>query len=124
MRVSKQFYSLICLHELPGRVLMVIRLNREALEKSLATGLVHLYDHERRKVRRKGEDSGFVQRIEEVRADCTGRAILFLVRMEGRACHLGYRSCFCRALKGEGFEIDDEKVFDPELVYPEFAFSH
>jgi phosphoribosyl-AMP cyclohydrolase / phosphoribosyl-ATP pyrophosphohydrolase len=107
-----------------GLVLMVAPLNREALDLIAATGRVHYYHPEKRKVVAKGEASGHFQEIVELRLSCGGNQLLLKVRPAGGACELGYQSCFFRRLGPDGWEIADPKVFDPEEVYPEIAFSH
>lgn len=105
-------------------VLMVVELDREALELMSVTGRVHYYDPRKRKVVAKGEASGHFQEIVEIRLNCAGDQLLLKVRPAGGACELGYQSCFFRRLGKGGWEIADPKVFDPEEVYPEIAFSH
>ncbi len=107
-----------------GQVLMLVELDREALEAIGATGRLHYYDPKKRKVVAKGENSGHFQEVEEVRLSCGGDQLLIKVRPAGGACELGYQSCFFRKLGPGGWEIADPRVFDPEEVYPEIAFSH
>ena len=107
-----------------GMVLMLVDLNQEALEHMSATGRVHYYHPDKRKVVPKGEASGHFQDLVEMRLSCRGDHILLKVRPAGGACELGYASCFFRRLTPEGWETADPKVFDPEEVYPEIAFSH
>jgi phosphoribosyl-AMP cyclohydrolase len=107
-----------------GKVLMAVSLNREALERIAATGRVHYYHPQKRKVVPKGESSGHYQEVAEIRLSCRGDQLLLLVRPRGGACELGYQTCFFRRLGPDGWEIVDPRVFDPEEVYPEFAFSH
>jgi phosphoribosyl-AMP cyclohydrolase len=107
-----------------GLVLMVVHLNREALDLIAATGRVHYYDPQKRKVVAKGEASGHFQEIVEIRINCRGDQLLLQVKPAGGACELGYQSCFFRRLGSDGWEIADARVFDPEEVYPEIAFSH
>ena len=107
-----------------GAVLMLVELDREALALIAATGRVHYYDPGRRKVVAKGEASGHFQEVVEIRLNCAGDQLLLRVRPAGGACELGYQSCFFRRLGPDGWEIADPKVFDPEEVYPEIAFSH
>lgn len=107
-----------------GQVLMLVELDREALERLAATGRVHYYDPKKRKVLAKGEASGHFQEVTEIRLNCRGDQLLIRVRPAGGACELGYQSCFFRRLGGDGWEIADPRVFDPEEVYPEIAFSH
>jgi phosphoribosyl-AMP cyclohydrolase len=107
-----------------GAVLMLVEVNQEALALIAATGRVHYYHPGKRKVVAKGEASGHFQEIVEIRLSCVGDQLLFKVRPVGGACELGYASCFFRHLTEEGWETADPKVFDPEEVYPEIAFSH
>jgi phosphoribosyl-AMP cyclohydrolase len=107
-----------------GLVLMVVQLNREALNLIAATGRVHYYHPQKRKVLAKGEASGHFQEIVEIRLNCGGDQLLLKVKPAGGACELGYHSCFFRRLGPDGWEIADPRVFDPEEVYPEIAFSH
>jgi len=107
-----------------GAVLMVVELNREALELVAATGRLHYYHPQKRKVVAKGEASGHFQEVLEIRLNCRGDQLLIRVHPAGGACELGYQSCFYRRLGQQGWEIADPKVFNPEEVYPEFAFSH
>ena len=77
-------------------VLMLAWMNREALEKTLATGYAHYWSRSRGKLWKKGGTSGHVQRVVELRLDCDGDAILLLVEQTGPACHTNRRSCFYR----------------------------
>lgn len=79
-----------------GEVLMLAWMNKEALEETLATGRVCYWSRSRRKLWRKGETSGHVQRLVEARLDCDGDTVLLLVDQTGPACHTGARSCFFR----------------------------
>jgi phosphoribosyl-AMP cyclohydrolase len=97
-----------------GDVLMLAYVSEEALERSRETGEAHYYSRSREELWHKGGSSGHVQRIEEIRVDCDGDAILYLIEQEGGACHTGFESCFHRTLDGETV---GEKVFDPEEVY-------
>ncbi|MFO7153520.1 MAG: bifunctional phosphoribosyl-AMP cyclohydrolase/phosphoribosyl-ATP diphosphatase HisIE [Caldicoprobacter oshimai] len=102
-----------------GEVLMLGYMNRQALEKSLETGITHFWSRTRRKIWMKGETSGHVQKIKEVFIDCDGDALLFKVQQVKAACHTGYKSCFYRAAdKANGtWVIKGERVFIPEEVY-------
>ncbi len=97
-----------------GEVLMLAYMNDEALQKTRETGIAHYWSRSRKKLWLKGEASGHVQRIKEIRVDCDGDAILLLVEQEVGACHTGYRSCFYRTIDGK---IVGEKVFEPDDVY-------
>lgn len=97
-----------------GDVLMLAYVSEEALDRSRETGEAHYYSRSRDELWHKGGSSGHVQRIEEIRVDCDGDAILYLIEQEGGACHTGYESCFHRTLDGD---VVGEKVFDPDSVY-------
>ena len=107
-----------------GMVLMLVDLNQEALELIATTGRVYYYHPGKRKVVAKGEASGHFQDVVEVRLSCGGNQLILKVRPAGGACELGYQSCFFRKFSPDGWETADPKVFDPEEVYPEIAFSH
>jgi phosphoribosyl-AMP cyclohydrolase len=101
-----------------SEVLMVAWMNREAVEKTLETGLAHYYSRSRRKLWLKGESSGHTQSVREVRTDCDSDVLLLKVEQKGGACHQGYRSCFFRLRSADGETvIDGEKLFDPDQVY-------
>jgi len=98
-------------------VLMCAFLNREALRRTLQTGQMHYWSRSRAKLWLKGESSGHVQTVREVRVDCDADALVFLVEQTGGACHTGYYSCFHRRLGRAGWEVAGEKVFEPDKVY-------
>jgi phosphoribosyl-ATP pyrophosphohydrolase/phosphoribosyl-AMP cyclohydrolase len=83
-----------------GEVLMLAWMNRDALEKTLGTGLVHYYSRSRACLWLKGETSGHFQKVREIRRDCDDDALLLLIEQTGAACHTGNRSCFYRELGG------------------------
>jgi phosphoribosyl-AMP cyclohydrolase len=97
-----------------GEVLMLAHVSPEAVAKTRETGRAHYYSRSREGLWEKGATSGHVQHVEEVRVDCDGDALLYLVEQEGGACHTGYESCFYRTIEGE---IVGEHVFDPDAVY-------
>ncbi|WP_159902726.1 phosphoribosyl-AMP cyclohydrolase [Salinirussus salinus] len=97
-----------------GEVLMLAYVTEEALARTRETGLAHYYSRSRGELWQKGESSGHVQHVEEVRVDCDGDALLYLVRQEGGACHTGFASCFHRTVDGD---VVGERVFDPDDVY-------
>ncbi|MFB6165519.1 MAG: phosphoribosyl-AMP cyclohydrolase [Haloarculaceae archaeon] len=95
-------------------VLMLAYVTPEALEQTRETGLAHYYSRSRDELWQKGGSSGHVQEVREVRVDCDGDALLYLVEQTGGACHTGYESCFYRTLDGE---VVGDRVFDPDDVY-------
>jgi len=100
-------------------VLMLAYVNKEAWEKTLTTGEAHYYSRSRQKIWHKGESSGHVQKIKEIRLDCDEDTILFIVeQVGGAACHKGYRTCFYRRLKDNlEAEVCAPLIFDPKEVY-------
>jgi phosphoribosyl-AMP cyclohydrolase len=106
-----------------GDVLMVAHMNEEALRRTVETGDAWYYSRSRKALWRKGESSGQVQRVVEMRTDCDQDAVWIKVEQRGAACHTGRRSCFYRAVtKGQGGEarvafVDADRLFDPADVY-------
>ena len=99
-------------------VLMMGYMNSEAFELTVKSGQVHYWSRSRGKLWKKGESSGNVQEVREIRVDCDNDCILIKVNQIGdAACHTGYRSCFYRKVNGSGLEIDGRRVFDPDDVY-------
>ena len=96
-----------------GDVLTLAYANREAVEKTLASGEAHYYSRSRAELWRKGATSGNTQRVVEVRLDCDGDALLYRVEPRGPACHTGEESCFFTTLAGEGVGVtvaDEQQV--------------
>ena len=106
-----------------GDVLMVAHMNKEALARTIETGKAWYYSRSRQALWRKGESSGHVQRVAELRIDCDQDAIWIKVEQQGPgACHTGRRSCFYRAVPlgkaGATLKFsDEERTFDPDKVY-------
>ena len=95
-------------------VLMCAFMDREAFRRTRSTGIAHYYSRSRGKIWKKGETSGHVQHVKEMRIDCDRDCLLLLVEQKTAACHTGYRSCFYRTIEGE---VVSPKVFEPEEVY-------
>ena len=101
-----------------GEVLMLAYMNREAWQKTLETGKATYWSRSRRSLWLKGETSGHVQLVREIRLDCDADTILLKVTQLGdAACHDGYRSCFYRKWTDGRFATAGERVFDPKDVY-------
>jgi phosphoribosyl-AMP cyclohydrolase len=96
------------------QVLMFAYANEEAVRLTQETGYAHFFSRSRKKLWKKGEESGHVQRVREILVDCDEDCLLYTVDQEGAACHTGYRSCFYRTLEGETI---GEKLCDPSVVY-------
>ena len=100
-----------------GEVLMLAWMNRSAVQETLATRRVCYFSRSRNALWRKGETSGQVQHLKELRVDCDGDTLLLLVDQEGVACHTGRRNCFFRAARdGELVEIA-APLIAPEALY-------
>lgn len=100
-----------------GEVLMLAWMSRAAIEHTLVSGEVHYWSRSRMKLWRKGESSGQVQRLVELRVDCDGDTLLLLVDQKGVACHTGRRNCFFRAVRNGRLETIAEVVVDPKTLY-------
>ena len=105
-----------------SEVLMVAHMNEEALRKTIATGEAWYYSRSRQALWRKGQTSGHVQRVVEMRADCDQDAIWIRVEQTGAACHTGRHSCFYRKVEAaDGGArlsfVDADRQFDPKAVY-------
>jgi phosphoribosyl-ATP pyrophosphohydrolase/phosphoribosyl-AMP cyclohydrolase len=96
-----------------GDVLMVAFANRDALDRTLATGLAHYFSRSRGVLWQKGETSSHIQRVVEVRLDCDGDTVLYRVEQTGPACHTGARTCFSTVLGRTGGRADGETEEDP-----------
>jgi len=93
-----------------GEVLMVAYMNREAWRHTLATGRATYWSTERNQLWVKGETSGHVQQVREIRVDCDMDAVVLRVDQTGAACHKGYRSCFFRQVTGDGWRAIAEPI--------------
>jgi phosphoribosyl-AMP cyclohydrolase len=100
-----------------GEVLMMAWMNAESLAETLATGRVCYYSRSRKALWRKGDTSGQVQMLVDLRLDCDGDTILLLVDQQGVACHTGRRNCFYRAPRGDELANIAEPLMDPEALY-------
>jgi phosphoribosyl-AMP cyclohydrolase len=101
-----------------GEILMVAYMNEAAFRRTLELGQVVYWSTSRNELWHKGESSGNVQIVKELRVDCDGDAVLIKVEQRGgAACHTGQRSCFFRVSEAGGWKHDGEQVFDPNEVY-------
>ncbi len=103
-----------------GEVLMVAYMNRDALDRTIATGRATYYSRSRKKLWKKGEESGHVQQVRQVLVDCDQDCLILKVSVDAGQCHVGYQSCFYRALKPgsqKDLEFIAKKVYDPEATY-------
>jgi len=101
-----------------NEILMVAYMNKEALKRTIETGMAHYWSTSRKKVWLKGESSGHTQKVDEILVDCDMDAIILKVEQKGGACHTGYYSCFYRRLNPpKRLENIGRKVFNPEEIY-------
>jgi len=102
-----------------GEVLMLAWMNRDAVRASLTEARACYWSRSRARLWRKGETSGQVQHLRELRLDCDGDAVLLMVDQQGVACHTGRLSCFFRAWRGGAWSVIAEPRISPEALYPE-----
>lgn len=115
---EKGLVPAIAQDKLGGRILMLAWMNKEALAETFTTGRAVYFSRSKNKIWRKGEESGHIQEIREIRIDCDGDVVLMLVRQKGPgACHTGHRSCFFRRRKGGRWVEADPLSFDPNRTY-------
>lgn len=121
---EKGLVTAVTIEASTGAVLMLAHMNAEALSLTLETGEVHYFSRSRGKLWKKGETSGEVQKLIEMRVDCDQDALLVLVEQTGRgaACHTGRKTCFYRKVAVKGGEgrlemTGETRLFDPNVVY-------
>lgn len=101
-----------------GEVLMLAYINEQAFRETLKTQKAHYWSRSRKKLWLKGESSGNIQEIKEIRVDCDNDTVIYKVHQRGNAaCHKGFGSCFYRKVKEGALVTDKERVFDPADVY-------
>ena len=100
-----------------GEVLMMAWMNQAAIEETLKTNRVCYWSRSRQAYWRKGESSGQVQMLKELRIDCDADTLLLKVDQTGPACHTGRRQCFYKLVEGDQVVIDSEPLIDPKELY-------
>jgi phosphoribosyl-AMP cyclohydrolase len=103
-----------------GQVLMKAQMNAEALALTIKTGQAVYFSRSRQKLWKKGEQSGHFQKVEQILVDCDQDCLILKVRVNAGQCHVGYQSCFYRALKkgsDKQLEFIAEKTYDPKEAY-------
>jgi len=103
-----------------GQVLMVAYMNREALDRTIQTRRATYYSRSRKALWKKGEESGHAQQVEQILVDCDQDCLILKVNVDAGQCHVGYQSCFYRAVKDGAdnkLEFIAEKVYDPKEAY-------
>lgn len=103
-----------------GQVLMVAYMNRQALDLTIKTGLATYFSRSRGRLWKKGEQSGHIQQVKQILVDCDQDCLILKVVVDAGQCHVGYHSCFYRALRPDAtdkLEFIAEKVYDPKKTY-------
>jgi len=103
-----------------GQILMVAYMNQAALDLTIQTGYATYFSRSRQQLWEKGQESGHFQKVEQILVDCDQDCLVLKVKVEAGQCHVGYQSCFYRALKKQSsgeLELIAEKVFDPKQTY-------
>jgi phosphoribosyl-AMP cyclohydrolase len=103
-----------------GQVLMVAYMNKESLDMTIQNGYATYFSRSRKKLWKKGEESGHLQKVEQILTDCDQDCLVLKVSVDAGQCHTGYNSCFYRALKkgaAKDLEFVAKKVYDPKEAY-------
>ncbi|MBU1259691.1 MAG: phosphoribosyl-AMP cyclohydrolase [Planctomycetes bacterium] len=101
-----------------GQILMVAYMDKKALELTIQSGNAVFFSRSRKKLWKKGEESGHVQKVKQILVDCDQDCLILKVEVNAGQCHVGYQSCFYRAVKAGGkLEFAAEKVYDPKEAY-------
>lgn len=107
------------------RVLMVAWMNRESLQLTADTGIAHYWSRSRNRLWKKGEESGHMQSVKELRLDCDSDVVILQVEQAGGiACHTGRESCFYRRFEGGEWVTVDPVLKDPHAIYGEHGHKH
>jgi phosphoribosyl-AMP cyclohydrolase len=100
-----------------GQILMVAYMNKEALDLTISTGRAIFYSRSRKKLWKKGEESGHFQKVEQILVDCDQDCLILKVAVDQGQCHVGYQSCFYRQVETGKLNFIAKKVYDPSAVY-------
>jgi phosphoribosyl-AMP cyclohydrolase len=101
-----------------GRILMMAWMDRDALTLTARTGFAHYFSRSRNRQWKKGEESGHLQHVHELRLDCDGDVVVMqIVQDGGIACHTGRESCFYRRFENEAWVVTDPVLKDPAVIY-------
>ncbi|MBI3252013.1 MAG: phosphoribosyl-AMP cyclohydrolase [Candidatus Omnitrophica bacterium] len=101
-----------------GKVLTLCYLNDAALKATVESGFIYVFRRSQNKLMKKGETSGHTQAVRELRVDCEGKSLLFLIDQKVAGCHKGYFSCYFEKVEKDGSrKITEGRVFDPDKVY-------
>ena len=103
-----------------GQILMVACMNQEALDQTIRTGYATYFSRSRRRLWKKGERSGHIQKVQQILVDCDQDCLILKVTVDAGQCHVGYQSCFYRAINKDAANKLDfvaEKTYDPSKTY-------
>jgi phosphoribosyl-AMP cyclohydrolase len=100
-----------------GQILMVAYMNKEALDLTIQTGCATYFSRSRQKLWKKGEQSGHLQKVEQILVDCDQDCLVLKVTVDAGQCHTGYQSCFYRAVENGKLKFIAQKSYDPKKVY-------
>ncbi|MHC4114301.1 MAG: phosphoribosyl-AMP cyclohydrolase [Planctomycetota bacterium] len=103
-----------------GQILMVAHMNKEALKMTIKTGYAVYFSRSRRKLWKKGEESGHFQKVQQILTDCDQDCLVLKVKIEAGQCHIGYKSCFYRELKQNApnkLAFIAQKTYDADKTY-------
>ena len=103
-----------------GDILMVAYMNRQALEMTIKTGIATYFSRSRQELWKKGQESGHIQKVEQILVDCDQDCLILKVKIDAGQCHVGYQSCFYRALQkntDSKLKFIADKVYDPKTTY-------
>lgn len=103
-----------------GDILMVAFMNRQALEITIKTGIATYFSRSRQELWKKGQESGHIQKVEQILVDCDQDCLILKVKIDAGQCHVGYQSCFYRAIQkntNQKLEFIADKVYDPKKTY-------
>ena len=117
---SDGLITAICQDAKTGEILMVAYMNKEALALTIQTGRAIFFSRSRKKLWKKGEESGHFQQVQQILVDCDQDCLILKVTVDAGQCHVGYQSCFYRSLKPASesdLELIAAKVYDPAKAY-------
>ena len=100
-----------------GQILMVAYMNKEALDLTIQTGRAVFYSRSRKKIWKKGEESGHFQKVQQILVDCDQDCLVLKVSVDAGQCHVGYDSCFYRVIDNDKLKFVAEKTYDPKEAY-------
>lgn len=104
--------------EKTGRILMFAWMNRESLQQTIDTDQAVYWSRSRKKIWPKGEESGHVQKVSEIRLDCDNDVVLLSIeQVGGIACHTGRESCFYKKYENDGWQVTDSIIKNPDEIY-------